>query len=181
MCLDIEAFRKGVIQLFDLLPRKIFGQALKRKSACYHLVYYTPKSPEVGAGVNSQLTNPRYGERPTSCWSPSPLAILGQRIGPSLPRFPLFPLDDILRKYLLGEENRNHCQFPGFFLFQNQLFLFETRRRAEGSQVSDRYGFYQFEANVMRLGIPMNDTPCVHVIQRIHHLCSIILSAFGRQ
>jgi hypothetical protein len=47
--LNIKAFRKGIFELFDLLPSQIFRETLESKPASDHLVYYTTQSPEVGA------------------------------------------------------------------------------------------------------------------------------------
>lgn len=47
--LNIKAFREGIFELFDLLPSQIFRETLESKPPSDHLIYYTAKSPKVGA------------------------------------------------------------------------------------------------------------------------------------
>jgi hypothetical protein len=47
--LNIKAFREGIFKLLDLLPGEKVRETLESKPASDHLVYYTAKSPEIGA------------------------------------------------------------------------------------------------------------------------------------
>ena len=54
--LNIKAFRECIFKLFDLLPGEILRKTLESKPASDHLVYYAPKSPEVGATRSAEVS-----------------------------------------------------------------------------------------------------------------------------
>jgi hypothetical protein len=56
LSLNIKAFREGIFKLFDLLPSEKIRETLESKPASYHLVYYTAKSPKIGA---TRVVSPR--------------------------------------------------------------------------------------------------------------------------
>jgi hypothetical protein len=55
--LNIKAFGEGIFKLFDLLEGEKFRETLESKPASNHLVYYTAKSPKIGASREVRLVS----------------------------------------------------------------------------------------------------------------------------